>query len=272
MLRSWGLHKVFDKLRLITIAIDRTQKINYCNQALLKLTGLKKESIIGKTIDDIFIPDRRNSKSETIFAQLESEGFVNKIEKKILSKYGDTRIIEFSVTLQNNAAGITTTLTLAGEDITENKRVIRALRESNEKLNDIFENVNDLIFTFSISGKMLLANKTTKESLGYSEEEIKNLKFSEIISPETKDKTFEYLAKILQGEKVERFETVFITQQKKILYVIGSINCKFINGEPVEYRATFYDNTYKIRSERAQNLYNSIANITIESPNLEMLF
>ncbi len=266
------LHKVFDKLRIITIAIDRTQKINYCNLALLKLTGLKKESIIGKTIDEIFVPDKKSLKSETIFYQLESEGFVNKIEKKILSKYGDIRIIEFSVTLQNNSAGTTTGLTLAGEDITENKRVIRALRESNEKLNDIFENVNDLIFTFSISGKMLLANKTTKESLGYSEEEIKNLKFGEIISPDTKDKTFEYLAKILQGEKVERFETVFINKQKKTLYVVGSINCKFVNGEPVEYRATFYDNTYKIRSERAQNLYNSIANITSDSPNLEILF
>ncbi len=52
----------------------------------------------------------------------------------------------------------------------------------------------------------------------------------------------------------------------------GRVNCVIENGEPQEYRAVFYDITERIRAEKAQSLFYKIANLTITSSNLNLLY
>ncbi|MBY0424043.1 MAG: PAS domain S-box protein, partial [Cytophagales bacterium] len=267
------LQNVLEKVRFVALTLNKQQQITYCNNALVKLIGLKREQILGKNVNDLFYRESDQEPEIDLFAQLEKEGILNRFEQRIASKYADIRTFEFNPIHINNSGGEAIGITLTGEDITENKRVIRALRQTNDKLQDFFDNANDLIQSFSVTnGKILFVNKIWKETLGYNDDEIADLTFADIIAPDYKEKTLSILERVLNGEKINNFDTVFLTKEKKIIYISGSVNCKYVNGQPMEFRGIFYDNTYKVRTERSQRLYNSIADLTIKSTNLETLF
>lgn len=267
------LQNVLEKVRFVAISLDKNQVVTYCNNALIKLVGLKRDQVIGKNINELFYKETSAEPDVNLFYQLEKEGILNRFEQKIVSKYADIRTFEFNPVYINNAGGEAIGITLTGEDITENKRVIRALRQTNDKLQDFFDNANDLIQSFSVTdGKLLFVNKIWKQTLGYLDEDISELTFEDIIAPDYKEKTLAILERVLSGEKINNFDTVFLTKDKKIIYISGSVNCKYVNGIPTEFRGIFYDNTYKVRTERSQRLYNSIADLTIKSTNLDTLF
>ena len=144
-------------------------------------------------------------------------------------------------------------------------------KETFEQLQDLFENANDLIQVFSLNGDLLFVNPAWKETLEYSEEEILQLNLRDIVHKDYQQDTFERLSKILSGEQDGKFETVFTTKKGRNINVIGSVNVRYKNDIPVAFRGIFHDNTHRIRAERAQNLYYKIANLTINSHNLESL-
>ncbi len=265
------LQKVFDHINLFMFNIDSYGIVKYCNSAFCKLTGLKKEHVIDSEFYSLFVADDDIKKIN--FSQLHGEGsFLKRFELKVQSKYGDQRTIQFNTVKISDSHGVISTISLMGEDITESTRVIRALRDTNKKLQDLFDNANDLIQIFGTDHKFTFVNNAWKNALGYTEDELGQLSFDDIIATDSKRSTLEILDKIMAGEKIDTFDSIFVTKTGKIIYVVGSVNCRFVNDKPVEFRGIFYDNTYKVRAERAQNLYYGIANLAIKSDNLEVLF
>ena len=265
------LHKVFEKANFFALIIDSNEKITYTNLALARILGKKDQEIIGKKTSQIFILDKKYKKGD-FFNEMVAGGFINKFEWKMLTKYGDERTIQFTATLMTSPHGEIAGLTMLGEDVTENKRMVRALRDSNEKMRELFENASDLIVAFKPEGNISYVNESWKNALGYNDEEINTLTFKDILTEDSQVSTQEYLDKIAKGDKLENLETKFLTKSKKQIYVIGSINCKSQNGKTIEYRGIFYDNTYKVRAERTQYLYYGIANLALKSDNLNTLF
>lgn len=264
--------KALEKVGLLALSIDKNGNIPYCNDALLKFTGWKRENIIGKKWNEVLTPDENSEKDQEKLVRLIEKGELgSKVKRKIFAKDGSLRTIKFQVITETSNHSEQFIKTFVGEDITEKKRVIKALKESNENLQDLFENANDLIQVFTIDGKLLFVNNAWKKTLGYLDEEIINLNLHDIIHKDYQKPTFNFLDKVWEGDKSNKFETVFTTKNGKAIHVIGSINVRYENNKPVAFRGIFHDNTERIRAERAQNLYYKIANLTINSDNLESL-
>lgn len=263
------LQKVYDKLNLVVFIVDVNGKVKYCNNFFSKLIGIKKEDVIGKEFSAFFEIRDKNID----FSNLSQENaFLNKFEAKIKSKYGDVHTFAFNTIMIADSSHQFRSVSLMGEDITESTRVARALRESNKKLQDLFDNANDLIQIFTTDLKFTFVNNAWKNVLGYTDEEIESLTFDQIIASEHRKDTMMVLDRIKAGDKIDTFDSVFVTKGDKIIYVTGSVNCKIVDGKPTEFRGLFYDNTDKVRAERAQNLYLGIANLAIKSDNLDTLF
>ncbi|MFN3404410.1 MAG: PAS domain S-box protein [Cytophagaceae bacterium] len=267
---EFRFQKALEKVSLLALNLDQNGKIYYCNKAFEDFIGEKKSNLIGKDWNEIIVKDK--GKENTDFARFsEKENFINNIKRKILSKDGILRTVKFHLVRHLNSNGSTAGISLFGEDITEKKRVIKALRESNQLLQDLFENANDLIQVSSLDGDVLFVNNAWKNTLGYSDKEIKNLKLKDILHEDYQNATLKHLEKILEGKAGDKIETVFKTKAGKGIYVIGSVNVRYEKDTPVAFRGIFHDTTEKIRAERAQNLYYKIANLAINSNNLESL-
>ncbi len=126
-------------------------------------------------------------------------------------------------------------------------------RLSSMDILDFLEHANDLVQSVSPDGRFLYVNNTWKKTLGYSDEEIRKMIFSDVISDECRDQCSLLFQKVLQGQSVEHVEVSFRARDGHIVYLEGSCNCRFMDGRPVSTRGIFRDVTEKKRIKEEQN-------------------
>lgn len=134
------------------------------------------------------------------------------------------------------------------------KQAEEALRESEEKMRDLFENATDLIQSVAADGHFLYVNRSWLETLGYREEEITNMTVYDIIHPDCKEHCMGMFERVMSGEKIEQVQAEFMTKDGQKISVEGSINCKFVDGKPIATRAIFRDITERLKTEEALRL------------------
>ena len=126
-----------------------------------------------------------------------------------------------------------------------------ALAESEERYRDLFENATDLIQSCALNGQFLYVNRAWRETLGYSEAEVKEKNLFDILHPDCQGDCLKSLSRVIAGEKLNRVTAAFISKDGKKISVEGNINCKFVEGEPVATRAIFRDITERLQAEAA---------------------
>ncbi len=102
------------------------------------------------------------------------------------------------------------------EDITENKKSLDALIESEKKFRLIFNSVLDGISIVNPAGKIIEANKAMLERLGYSKEELMEISYQDRFPKENKEKIDEILSKI-HSQGALSFETEHGTKGGKTI-------------------------------------------------------
>jgi len=134
-------------------------------------------------------------------------------------------------------------------DITERKQAEEALRESEERYHDLFENASDIIQIVTPDGHFKYVNQKWREVLGYTEEEISGLTPWDIMHPDSIPHCREAFREVMSGEPVDKIETVFIAKDGRLVEVEGSINCRFEGSKPVSTRGIFRDITERKLAE-----------------------
>jgi len=134
---------------------------------------------------------------------------------------------------------------------TDGEKTIEALRESEERYRDLFENASDIIQSVDTDGSFIYVNNSWKKILGYSDEEINSLKVFDIVHPKSKQHCMNLFNQIMSGKPIDNIEASFITKDGKEIIVEGSVNCRFADGKPVSTRGIFRDITRRKKMELA---------------------
>jgi PAS domain S-box-containing protein len=151
--------------------------------------------------------------------------------------------------------------------LTEQKQVERALRESEEKYRDLLENANDLIQSVDANKNFVYVNRRWKEVLGYSDEEIKKLKLTDILRPDQIPKCMDIFKRVCKGEAINNIETVFVSKNGCEIYVEGSVNAHIKDGRFIATRGIFRDITDRKRAERALRESEEKYRLVVENAN-----
>jgi PAS domain S-box-containing protein len=158
----------------------------------------------------------------------------------------------------------------------ERKQAETALRESEERYRDLFENSTDLIQSVGPDGKYRFTNRHWRETLGYSEGEIARLTMFDVLAPESHDHCRQLFAELMHGGHVVCAEATFLAKDGRRVYVEGNLSCSFKDGKPVATRGFFRDITKRKQAEAAlrtvQQRREQLENIVSRSPAVAFLW
>ncbi len=134
-------------------------------------------------------------------------------------------------------------------DITRRKKYEKALRDSEDRFRDLFENATDMLQSIDPDGKILLVNKAWRETLEYTEEEVDGRNIFDFLHPDFKVDCMNNFKQILRDGREFTCQTVFLSKTGKEIHVDGRINCRLIDGKPVVLRSLYRDVTEKLKME-----------------------
>ena len=263
-----ALIKTLDSLKLFGIVMALDGTITHANAYTHQLLGYKPGELNGQDFFSTLVPDGESEMRRTSFDKaIQTGGLFEERERNYKTKSGSIKWVEVASTVVSDNF-----LSIIGEDVSEKKKVSEALTRSNAQLQDLINNTTDLIQITGVTGRFLFVNRAWLETMGYSEEEAKDLKLQDVLHPEFAHLTEAQFDTLAKGDDIPEFTAVFRRKDGRRLYVSGSVTCRFERGVPTAYRCILHNSTAKVRAERANKLFSSISQVAINSSNLDDLF
>ncbi len=130
------------------------------------------------------------------------------------------------------------------------KRFRKQVEEAQARLADFLDNANDLIQSVDRDGRFLYVNRRWRDTLGYSDEELKKLTVFDLMAPECREHCLQSFQRLMAGEDIGPVQAVFKAKDGRLVDLEGSVNCRMENGKPVETRGIYRDVTERRVAER----------------------
>jgi PAS domain S-box-containing protein len=134
-------------------------------------------------------------------------------------------------------------------DISTRKQAERALRESEARYRDLFDNASDLVCATDPDGAFVYVNRAWHHTIGLSGAELRRGGFLDVVHPDSRERYGEVVARALAGETLTHVELVLVTSGDTPITVEGNLSCTFQDGRPVMLRGIYRDVTERKRVE-----------------------
>jgi len=242
------LRSLFDHSPLGILICDTHGKIIDINQRLLAILGSPSKDKTRK----INIFELQNLKESGIADEIRSclnTGDNTVFETKYNSFWGKeayAKIFINPIIVEDE----TSFVILMAEDITEIKAIDIKLQETRERLKDIYEKTNDLIYTMDFDGNFTSVNPIGEKWLGYKYDELQNHNMRQFISLDSAKRAAENIQKKLRGSSDHTsYEIEAFTRggQKMILEVNSFLRYK--DNKPIEVFGIARDITERKKHE-----------------------
>lgn len=162
-----------DLFNRIPLGLFRTTpegQILDANKALVQMLGFpSRDELLRANAALLYVdPSARLKWKKAI----QREGLVRGFQKELRRKDGKTIWVEDNTTAVRDDRGRIICFEGSIQDVTERKLMEQALRESRERLQELFEQAPVGYFEYDRYGRIFNVNRTQQEMLGYSREEI----------------------------------------------------------------------------------------------------
>jgi len=210
-------HLIKNSSDLISI-VEADGTIRYQSPSLERLFGYTPNEIVGRNIFEFFHPDQIPRLQKYFKEGIKKPGLAATVEYRLRHKNGYW--VHCESTGSNllgdpNINGIV----ISTRDVTERKQMENALRESETRFRNIFDNCPIGIYRTGLDGKILMSNSTLVQMLGYSSfEELAQCDLeSKIYHPEYSRINFK---KSIESEKqIIGLESAWIRKDGSMLFV-----------------------------------------------------
>jgi PAS domain S-box-containing protein len=137
-------------------------------------------------------------------------------------------------------------------DITERRKAEEALRQSEQKYRELFENANDIIFILDFDGTILSCNAAAAKTYGYESEQMLGLNIESLLDPEYLPVVRQFIQKRLNNVDVQNpQEFLTYTQDGEAVWVEVNARIMKENGKQVSVHGIARNITERKKMEEA---------------------
>ncbi|NLV27145.1 MAG: PAS domain S-box protein [Methanomicrobiales archaeon] len=213
--------------------IDPEGTFQYSNQSVEDILGYKPEELIGNVkFYEVFDPSIKDDYKEKAFEIFRSGKQFRNIINLNRHRDGSQVILSTSGTPIFDEDGIFRGYCGVDEDISEQKRTEEALRASEMRFRNIFNNVNDSILIYDLDGKIIEVNEIACRTLMYSREELLNRCIWELVKPEEQEIFKKKIQEIIRLGQIF-FESTLNTKNEKPVPLEVNARKIICNGKQV---------------------------------------
>ena len=249
------------------ITMDATGRVQEFNPAAERVFGFTRSEAVGKELAELIIPPRlRERHRQGLARYLETrEGpLIGKlIEIEALHRDGSEILVALAISAtQVNGSPIFTAYL---RDITERKRT----EETNRRLAAIIESSGDAIMSKDLDEIVTSWNKEAERLFGYGADEVIGKPITVLVPPNRRDEELGVIERLRQGERVLRYETVYLRRDGAALDVLLAVSpIKDENGNIIGASKIARDVTGRVRTERRRATQYAVTNLLAASWNL----
>jgi len=210
------------------ILVFQIEKIVYANGTAEKITGFKRDEIVGEKFWDFVHPDYRDIVRVRELDRQRGKD-IRPYECKIITKSGEEKWLQITgnrIIWEGMPAGIITAI-----DITTIKIAEKSLRESEKKFRTLAE-CSPLDIVVVQNERIVYTNFEKALVTGYSREELLSMKFLDIVHLDFREKVTEKYRKIISGKHVSPFECKLVDKNGEEKWVLLSGSLIEWGGEP----------------------------------------
>jgi PAS domain S-box-containing protein len=179
--------------------------------------------------------------------------------------------VTLHVSALRNGLGALTGLIAVALDQSATLRQEQALRESQERYRDLFENSSEMIATLSPSGQFLYANPAWKRCFGLDHVALLTLdSFEELFGSESRGEVAGLFRRALDGEVVDRAPMRHHTPDGRVLEFELSLSQRQKAGNPLALRCLLRDVTEQKQREHRLALQLVVSQIVGENTSSEV--
>ncbi|MCG8637704.1 MAG: PAS domain S-box protein [Desulfobacterales bacterium] len=197
----------FDENPSQVISFFQKVKIIDVNNETLKLYDAEsKEQLIGN-LDNLFTENALIAFKEQLIA-LESGVKEFETDSEIKTLSGAIKYVHINLTLDREKNNKKIKILLSTIDVTENRKIERALQKNEEQMRLIFDNSPVGISTVDVLGNFVSTNPAYEKMVGYTKEELKGMSLFDVTHPDDRPKNRQVFQKMFtpesQGFKIEK--------------------------------------------------------------------
>jgi PAS domain S-box-containing protein len=226
------------------------------NPALARMHGFSSpRELVGSCRDisqQIYVDPARRDEFKRL---LEAHGVVRDFEHEASRKDGRRVWVSVNARAVRDESGKTLYYEGTAQDITERKLAEHALRESEERYRELFENSKDALYVHDLNGMYSSVNRAAEKLTGYTREELIGNQFTMFVNPEYEGQLRAQLRRQLRGATETTCEVEIFTKQGRAVPVEISSRLIFANGAAVGVQACMRDISERRRVQAAARTY-----------------
>jgi PAS domain S-box-containing protein len=169
------------------------------NDSALDLFGYeRREDLLAVPVTSIYA---RDGERDRVVRQIVRDGFARDVPARLKRRDGTLIDALITTVAVKNPDGSIRHFTGTVRDITEHKRVVEALQESEERFRQFFNNVNDAVYVHRIlpggrPGRIIEANDVMCLRLGYTRDELLAMEMPDLVAEDDREKMPDIAEKI----------------------------------------------------------------------------
>jgi diguanylate cyclase (GGDEF)-like protein/PAS domain S-box-containing protein len=235
------------------------------NSAGEKIFGYTREEALKMNMAQIAAPEHFELVRENLSKKVDGGARQTAYEVDCLRKDGSRITLEVNSTVIMKDGEPTAVQGIA-RDVTYRKRAEAALKESESRFRDLFENANDLIYTHDLHGNFTSLNRAGERITGYSREEALKMRISAVVAPEYLEYAQRMTMRKLEGDAPTSYELEIIAKGGHRVMLELSTRLIYQNGKAVGVQGIGRDITSRRRAEE-QLMHNALHDSLTDLPN-----